>query len=60
MKPYVKTAATSASKWAFGLSACFVLGPIVIGLAGVRMKRGRESLLSWQEAIGFAVTLSHV
>lgn len=34
MKPHVKTAATSALKWAFRLSACFVLGPIVIGLAG--------------------------
>lgn len=34
MKPHVRAAAASASKWAFWLSACFILGPIVIGFAG--------------------------
>lgn len=33
MKPHTKAAAASAAKWALGLSAGFVLGPIVIGLA---------------------------
>jgi|GEM_PF-6988180 len=34
MKPHIKAAAASAAKWAFGLSAGFVLGPIVFSLAG--------------------------
>lgn len=33
MKPHTKAAAVTAVKWAAGLSACFILGPIVMGLA---------------------------
>ena len=33
MRPHTKAAASTAAKWALGLSAGFILGPIVIGLA---------------------------
>jgi len=33
MKPHTKAAAVTAVKWAAGLSAGFILGPIVMGLA---------------------------
>jgi len=33
MKPHTKVAAVTAVKWAAGLSAGFILGPIVMGLA---------------------------
>jgi len=33
MKPHAKAAAVTAVKWAAGLSAGFILGPIVMGLA---------------------------
>ena len=33
VKPHTKAAAVTAVKWAAGLSAGFILGPIVMGLA---------------------------
>ena len=33
MKPHTKATAATAAKWALGLSAGFILGPIVVGLA---------------------------
>jgi len=33
MKPHTKAAAVTAGKWAAGLSAGFIMGPIVMGLA---------------------------
>lgn len=52
MKPQTKAAAVTAVKWAAGLSAGFILGPIVMGLASGTVVPGK--LIAEKLIVGIA------
>lgn len=55
MKPHLKTAAISALQWAFGLSAGFILGPMLISfISGTAIS---EKLLAEKLIVGSSLFL---